>query len=368
MADAARHQPRAGGVALAVAAAALLLPAVGVLSATQAQAAGQAQTAGPGVSVSLTDDSGGQALFPGVRLTPGVTRSTCLSIDASGAATGEQVVLAAQSVTGGLAPWIQVDVEVGSGGGHGSCTGFSGSSVFTGTLAALGTPTGDGYPTGWYPATVATRTFRITVQVQNNRAALGQSAAATFSWRLSQGAAPSPSGSPSDPSATASGTPASTASTSAATAPSSPGSGGSPTAVPAGEAASPTPTPTPTDLPTPTDVVVPSTGPTGGAAGPGGNGGPGAGGTGSDPADLRLGQGLADGLGRFARAAEPLARTVVGVVRHPQPVLWSALAAVLFLLVQHRIDMSDPKLVGASRTQREQMLVFPPTYRPWEGR
>jgi len=344
VADAARNQPRAGGVLLAVAAAVLLMLAVGVLSA------GEARAASSGVTVSLTDDTGGQALFPGVRLSPGVRRATCLSIDAAGAAAGDQVVMAAQSVTGGLAPWIQVDVEIGTGGGHGSCAGFNGSPIFSGTLTDLGNPVGDGYPTGWDPATVTTRTFRITVEVANTRAAIGQTAAAAFSWRLVQVATPTPSRSTSGPTSPAapSGSPST-----------------SPTQTPGLGTATPSPTLSPGSTATPT--VAPSSDTTEVPHGQGGGpGGPGSRSGTADHVDLYLGQDLSDGIGRLQRAAEPLARTVVAVVKHPQPVLWSALAAVLFLLVQHRIDMSDPKLLGASRTQREQMLVFPLDYRPWE--
>jgi hypothetical protein len=334
VADAARNHPRAGGVLLAVAVAVLLMPALGLLSA------GDARAVDASVSVSLTDDAGGAALFPGVRLTPGVRRSTCVSINAAGAASGDEVVVAAQPVTGGLAPWIQVDVEVGAGGGHGSCVGFSGSSVYTGTLSALSSPRGDGYPTAWYPAGVATRTFRITVEVQNTPAAPGRSAA--FTWRLVPVATQAPSGSPSDHSPTAA-SPTAASPTAASPTAASP-TAASPTAasptnagVGAGSG-SPTPgsslTPSATADPTSSDATgVPH----GLAGGPGGWGS-GAGPDGSD-ADLYLGQGLVDGIGRLKQAAVPLARTVVGVVEHPQPVLWSGLAAVLFLLVQHRIDI-----------------------------
>ena len=184
-----------------------------------------------------------------------------------------------------------VDVEVGTGGGHGNCG--------------------------------ATRTFRITVEVVDDRAALGLSAGARFTWRLVGLARPS-----ADPSAD----------------------------------------PTPISTPTLTSVVGPPATPTS----PSGLSPSGLSPSGLSPSGLSP-SGLSSSTGdggdadlHLGPAAAPLAQTVIGVVRHPQPVLWSALAAVAFLLVQHRIDMSDPKLLGAFRTAREQMVVFPIDYRRWE--
>jgi hypothetical protein len=59
---------------------------------------------------------------------------------------------------------------------------------------------------------------------------------------------------------------------------------------------------------------------------------------------------------------EQVNRTLVSVVRDPAPLLWPVIVAVLFLLLQHRLDLRDPKLASAGRTGRELTLRFPTSY------
>jgi hypothetical protein len=291
--------------------------------------------------VSLTDDTGGLALFPGTpALSPGSARSSCLRVSATGAGPGDTVTLGAQDVAGSLAPYVLVTVEVGAGGGQGSCAGFSGSPIFSGTLAEFAGVPGDGLATGWSPAAVPSRSFRFTVDVADDRTALGRAATATFSWRLIQAAGPStgptapaaPANPPSTPTTPTGGTI----------------DGSRPTGPSTGPTGPATATTSPTGPPSPTRPSTTDRAP-GGSGGRAGSAGTTPGDRTQHPADLTI----------TASVPERLVTTLASIARDPAPVLWPAVAAALFLLLQHRLDLRDPKLTAASRSARELTLRFP---------
>src|SRR3954453_8577022 len=76
-------------------------------------------------SVSLFDDSGGTPLFNGAVLAPGHPQTGCVSVSAAGAAPTDAVVLSASGVSGSLAQYLSVSVEVGLGGHLGNCAGWA---------------------------------------------------------------------------------------------------------------------------------------------------------------------------------------------------------------------------------------------------
>lgn len=89
------------------------------------------------------------------------------------------------AATGDLQPYLGLKIERGTGGGFGTCAGFSGSTVYNGTLAAFATAA-TGFTTGvgaWAPATsTASQVYRITLTLSTDPAAAGLSASGTFTW------------------------------------------------------------------------------------------------------------------------------------------------------------------------------------------
>jgi hypothetical protein len=142
-------------------------------------------------------------------MVPGVGVSRCLRIGYDGNAAADEVSMAAESVSGALAGSLDVTVDRGRTGGYGSCAGFTGTRVFTGTLQDLE----GGAATGWRPGDGEAQTFRITVALDlAARPSRDATAQADFVWRLRAEVTPSPSPSVS-PSAPAAGpAPASTGS------------------------------------------------------------------------------------------------------------------------------------------------------------
>jgi hypothetical protein len=144
-------------------------------------------------TVKLANDSASTALFTASNLKPGSTGTKCIAITSSGSlASTVKLYGTSPATTNGLSTYVNVSITQGTGGGFGSCTGFTalttGSSVYSGSLADLGaTATGFGNGKGdWAPTGTApeTRTFQITYTLdteapnstQNGTAALG------FTW------------------------------------------------------------------------------------------------------------------------------------------------------------------------------------------
>jgi hypothetical protein len=135
-------------------------------------------------TVALSDDDAGTVLFNVANLAPGSPRQKCIRVDYTGSLAANVRMYGAAS--GALAPYLDVTVEVGTGGTFANCTGFTGgTSLYTGTLtdfAATRTNYTNGLA-GWNGATnPSNRTYRITVTMQDNNAAQGLSADADFTW------------------------------------------------------------------------------------------------------------------------------------------------------------------------------------------
>jgi len=162
-------------------------------------AAFTATTTNPGNSwtagtVVLSDDDGATAIITATHLKPGSTDTRCIEVWYTGnlGAAVELYLSPGDLVTTpDLAPYLQLTVEEGSGGGAGNCAGFTPTSTLypasgTGTLSGFSSTHGS-YATGagaWAPVTAENRTYRFTWTLDPNTTnpAQGDTATATFTW------------------------------------------------------------------------------------------------------------------------------------------------------------------------------------------
>jgi hypothetical protein len=169
--------------ALQVALTLLVLLAGTGLAAAAWQAAPRAVVAAS-TAIELRDDDGNTPMFDLGPLRPGEGGQRCLEVTVV-SGTPARVGIAATGLTTGLDNYLDLDVESGSGGGFGSCGGFSGTSIYHGTLAEFlstfpaGSPLEDWTPT----ADGQRRTYRITVRLRDDQGAQGGKAAVNLVWR-----------------------------------------------------------------------------------------------------------------------------------------------------------------------------------------
>jgi hypothetical protein len=136
-------------------------------------------------TVALDDDDAGTVLFNVSNLAPSSPRQNCIRVSYTGSLAANVRMYGAAS--GSLAQYLDVTVEVGTGGTFADCTGFSasGGPLYSGTLsnfASTRTNFTNGLA-GWNGATnPSNRTYRITVTMQDDNAAQGLSANADFTW------------------------------------------------------------------------------------------------------------------------------------------------------------------------------------------
>lgn len=304
----------------------------------------------------LTTDASG-AMFADGQLSPSYRSTRCLRIEWSENESFRLVGIAA-NVTGGLAPYLDLQVEVGSGGGYASCSGFRGDVLYQGTLAAFG---------GAHPHAAAqlparrvsegsgSVTFRLTMSVRDVNDAQSRTASAGFIFAaLDEGRLPVPPGTTPAPSTT----PATS---------SPPATGSEPSSPPPTTKATPSPgTSTP---PAPSDTTdtrdgdgtASETAPAGAVPSPGANlptpgfENPNVAGPSvtvpltprSEPRQklknnpVRTLLNLVEGVNKVVQqAAAPVAKGVVWG-------LWSIPLLLLFLALQNSIDSRDPKLAEA---------------------
>jgi hypothetical protein len=135
-------------------------------------------------TVVLNDDDGGVSrLFNLTNMAPSVVRENCIRVDYAGSLASNVRLYGASS--GSLGQYLDVAIDVGTGGSFDDCTGFSGSNIYSGTLsdfAATRTNFTNGLQ-GWNGATSGTnRTYRIRVTLKDDNDAQGLSATADFTW------------------------------------------------------------------------------------------------------------------------------------------------------------------------------------------
>ncbi|WP_258375494.1 hypothetical protein [Curtobacterium sp. MCSS17_008] len=145
-------------------------------------------------SVALSNDAANGALFSASNLKPGSTGTNCIAVTSSGSLPSA-VKLYASNVqqTKALASSVTLRVAQGTGGGYGTCTGFTPAAgadgiLYDGSLATFAT-TRTNYATGvgtWRPTgdKAETRTYQITYTVSPDAPAslMGASASLGFTW------------------------------------------------------------------------------------------------------------------------------------------------------------------------------------------
>lgn len=137
-------------------------------------------------AVKLTNDKGATALFEATNLDGGAVTIKCINVTYEGFTTGTHAKMFVTDVTGGLADFLTVKVEEGTGATDDACTNFTpaGAAIFEDTLTAFSahnnwaTAVGDWEPT----ASPETRSYRITTTVADDSDAQGLPASAKFNW------------------------------------------------------------------------------------------------------------------------------------------------------------------------------------------
>jgi len=141
-------------------------------------------------AVTIGDDDSSQALFSASGLVPSSSGSKCIKVTYTGNVTSA-VKLYVASSSGSLATYLDVVVQEGSGVGNvgdfSSCGAFSGTTVYSGTLAGMASTTttfGSGVgtfaPTGSGQFKVYKFTYTLNASTPDSQQS--QSASATFQW------------------------------------------------------------------------------------------------------------------------------------------------------------------------------------------
>jgi hypothetical protein len=172
----------------------LALTSTMVVRTTQAVFNGVTQTSANGWAAggaAITNDYSAVAPFSTSTdntLTGGQQLQKCLVVQYNGTNVPASVKLYATGVSGSLAPYLNLTIDQGTGGGgSGSCGTFAvgTAGIYSGTVGGFGTAS-TSYATGvgsWAPGVVgATLTYRFTITVQNVAGAQNVTAAATFVW------------------------------------------------------------------------------------------------------------------------------------------------------------------------------------------
>ena len=136
-------------------------------------------------SVSLADDDTDRSLFDVPAMVPGQRYENCITVTYTGM-TGQAAVEVAARATGALASGMDITLDVGRGGGFGSCAGFTPErSVYDGGVDAFARDHGPGRGLeGFTPAGPGdSRTFRFAFELSPN-ASPGQQAGVDFDWSV----------------------------------------------------------------------------------------------------------------------------------------------------------------------------------------
>jgi hypothetical protein len=139
-------------------------------------------------TVALSDDDAGSLLFNVSGMKPGDTSTKCVNVSYTGSLPADVKLYGAVGGNG-LADYLTTTVEVGTGAAGGSslnCAGFTPeSTLHSGTMTAFGaTNTNYGSGLGGFAGATnpSSKSYRITVSLQDDNAAQGKSATATFTW------------------------------------------------------------------------------------------------------------------------------------------------------------------------------------------
>lgn len=135
-------------------------------------------------TVALSDNDSGTAMFTATGLKPADSGTRCITVTYNGSLAAAVKLHATASGT--LGSHLTLTVEQGSGNAPAACTGFvSESTIYSGTVAGLAsTASTFGTGVGSFAPTAAgqTKSYRFVYTVQDNQAAQGTTASATFTW------------------------------------------------------------------------------------------------------------------------------------------------------------------------------------------
>ena len=188
--DTSTRVPKRSIVAVAAIASLIAAAAVSISIMQYSRAAFTATTSNSSNSwatgsVVLSDDDAGSAMFSSSNMTAGQSVVKCIAVTYSGTLTSGVSVKLYGTSSGALASYLNLTVEQGTGGGFGSCAGFSGSQIYSGTVSGFAgsyTSFGTGL-TGFSPvANPETHTYRLTITVQNDNNAQNKTASADYTW------------------------------------------------------------------------------------------------------------------------------------------------------------------------------------------
>ncbi|MBU1492688.1 MAG: TasA family protein [Actinomycetota bacterium] len=183
------HREVLAGIVMPV--AAFLLVGMLVMGTSRAaffDTAGNAGNSFGAGDVVLTDDDSGAAMFAVSNMAPGDTATKCIEVTYEGslAPADIEMYVASGDLTGsGLDAYLDLTVELGTGGSFAGCTGFSGSSFYSGDLAGFAAAYTDfaGGTGSWTAAaTDDAKTYRFTFTLQDDNDAQGLDAGITFTW------------------------------------------------------------------------------------------------------------------------------------------------------------------------------------------
>lgn len=177
-----RVTPRTARLAAWIAIPAALI-ASGAVVSTASYSAFSATTVNPtsnwsAGSVALTDDDNNTALFNATGLKPGSTGANCITVTSTGTLASTVKLYATNpQTTNALASNIAVTIEQGTGGGFGSCTGFTPAATngtitpANSTLASFGS-SATNFATGlgtWAPTGSGSesRVYRVSYTVSS---------------------------------------------------------------------------------------------------------------------------------------------------------------------------------------------------------
>lgn len=119
-------------------------------------------------SVALTDDDSGSARFQATGMVPGATDTKCIAVTANATVPGVVKAYAVNPVASAvnLQNYVKVSVKYGTGGGFGSCDGFTaaGVSIPEMSLESLAQFSDYANGAGSWPVVAGsqTRTYEIT--------------------------------------------------------------------------------------------------------------------------------------------------------------------------------------------------------------
>jgi hypothetical protein len=136
-------------------------------------------------TVSLSDDDSAGAMFTATALKPGSTGTKCILVTSSGS-LASAVKLYATGLTGTLGTDIDLVVEEGTPGNFSSCSTFSGSTLYSGTVAGFAAAS-TGFANGvssWTPTGSGSesKTFRFVYTINSGSTAQGATAGVAFTW------------------------------------------------------------------------------------------------------------------------------------------------------------------------------------------